>query len=83
MFFGHGHANGHALFLRVGHIARVVHAGRDPGFPEVGQVGLQAQRGHGRKSHGDRATVAGLHLGVQVSLGGARHMGAGSGRSPG
>ena len=76
LFLGHGHANGQSGFLRHGDVARVVHARGNFGLPQGCQLGLQAQRGHGGKRHGDGATVAGFHLGVQIGFGGAHHVGA-------
>ena len=82
LLLGHRHADGHALFLFYGHVARVIHAGRDLGLPHARQVALQAQRGHGGEGHGDRAAVARLHLAMQKTLGSTGDVRARARRGP-
>ena len=74
LLLGHRHADGDALLLLGGNVARIVDAGLDLRQPLRGEVSLQFETGRRGEGHGDRAAVAGLDLGVHVGARGARHM---------
>jgi len=83
LFFGHGHADGHAVFIEIGPVTVVVFLAQDARQPFRGDIRLVPERRHRGKGHGQRATAAGIGLGVQIGQPAAHHMGAGPWRSPG
>ena len=77
LFLGHGHADSGTGLVSDADIARVVLSIEDFRQPGLGQVRLQAQGRDTGEGHGQWATGTGFRLAVQISHGGAGHMGAG------